>query len=82
MNENDNKILLDISERLVRVETKIDAMSDIKDTAEKANTTANQALALSNNNKERLDKIDKITFWAGTTIIGAVLLSLLGVIFI
>lgn len=75
MNENDNKILLDISERLARVETKIDAMSDTRD-------IANKALAISQSNDDRLDKIDKIIFWAGTTIIGAVFLALLGVIFI
>lgn len=73
--ETDKNILLDISERLARVETKIDAMSDTRD-------IANRALSLSESNRVRLDKIDKITFWASTTIIGAVFLALLGLIFV
>lgn len=73
--ETDKNILLDISERLARVETKIDAMSDTRD-------IANRALSLSQSNQTRLDKIDKITFWASTTIIGSVFLALLGLIFV
>lgn len=73
MSEDNNKILLDISERLVRVETKIDAMSDTRD-------IANKALSVSESNEIRLNKIDKIIFWAVTTIIGAVILGLMGLL--
>ncbi|OCS82286.1 hemolysin XhlA family protein [Caryophanon tenue] len=73
--ESNDKILVDISERLARLETKIDGIGDTRD-------IANRAMALSEANQTRLDKIDKITFWAGTTIIGAVILALIGVIFV
>jgi len=70
-----DNILLEISERLVRVETKLDALN-------KTDKIAQEALSMSISNKERIDKIDKIIFWAGTTIIGAVFLALLGLVFI
>lgn len=80
MADDSNKLLTAILERMVRVETKIDGLADVKDVAEKANETANQALSLSKNNVIRLDKIDKIIFWAGTTITGSVILALIGVV--
>jgi len=73
MNDETNKILMDMSERLVRLETKIDAMSDTRD-------IANKALTKSEENERRLNKIDKIIFWTATTIIGAVILGLIGLL--
>lgn len=75
MNDESNKILMDMSERLVRVETKIDTMSDTRD-------VANKALSKSEENERRLNKIDKVIFWAGTTIIGLVIAGLVGLLFV
>lgn len=38
-----SRVLTDIRERLVRVETKIDGMRDVRETAEAAEKTANEA---------------------------------------
>lgn len=66
MPETDNEIL----QRLTRVETKIDLMiTDSK--------TALEALRSAEHANKRLDKIDKIIFWAGTTVIGAIILGLI-----
>ena len=74
MDQDSNKMLMDISERLARVETKIDASSDTRD-------IANRALSSTTDNTRRLDKIDKIIFWVGTTVIGAVILTLMAIAF-
>lgn len=68
-----NEILMDVRERMVRVETKIDAMDT-------ANDTSIAAMASASSAHKRIDKIDKILFWAGTTIIGAVILALIALL--
>lgn len=81
MSDQDTKVLTDILERIVRVETKIDVMSDIRNTASLAKDTADQALSSVKSAHHRIDKIDKIIFWLGSTIIGAVILGLLAMLF-
>lgn len=76
-----NQVLTDILERIVRVETKIDVMSDIRNTASLAKDTADQAMSSVKSAHYRIDKIDKVIFWIGTTIIGAVILGLLAMLF-
>lgn len=68
-----NNILSDIRERMVRVETKIDTFTD-------ADKTANEALASTKSAHRRLDKVDKIIFWAGTTIVGAVVIAMIAMV--
>ncbi|MGE7917960.1 hemolysin XhlA family protein [Viridibacillus sp. NPDC093762] len=75
-----NKILTNILERTVRVETKIDLFNDVKDVAEEAKDTAYKALESTKSAHKRLDKIDKIVWWVGTTIIGAVILALVALV--
>ena len=72
-----NHMLADIRERIVRVETKLDAMTDLRETADEAKETAYKALASTQSAHKRLDKIDKIIFWAGTTIIGAIIAAII-----
>ncbi len=81
MSEPDHKVLTDILERIVRVETKIDVMADIKTTAVQAKATADEALASTKSAHYRIDKIDKIIFWVGTTIVGSVILGMLAMLF-
>ena len=68
-----NEILMEVRDRLVRVETKIDNMDTAKDTAIKALESASSA-------HKRIDKVDKIIFWSATTIIGAVILGLIALL--
>jgi hypothetical protein len=65
---------IEILQRLTRIET-------ILETAAKADETATEALLLSRENSRRLDKVDKIIFWASTTVIGSVLLALLAMLY-
>ncbi|MEB3103097.1 hemolysin XhlA family protein [Ferviditalea candida] len=79
--ENDQyQVLSEIRERVVRVETKLDAMTDVRHTAEEAKEKAQEALLSSRSAHHRLNKIDKIIFWTGTTIIGAVILGVIALI--
>jgi hypothetical protein len=72
---NSNEIReIDIIIQLTRLETKIDAMGNVKD-------VANEALASSKSSHLRIDKIDKIIFWAGTAIIGALAVGAIGLLF-
>ncbi|TFE30895.1 hypothetical protein E2980_03460 [Cohnella luojiensis] len=60
---------------MVRVETKIDAMTDVKATADIAKDIAQEAHISVRSAHHRIDRIDKIINWVGTTIIGAIILA-------
>jgi len=76
----DQEILTEIRERLVRVETKIDDMTNVQETANRAEKTANEAYIRARNAHSRIDKIDKAIFWLVTSIIGGIITSILGLI--
>ena len=80
MSDQDNKVLTDILERMVRVETKIDVMSEIKSTATTASYVAEQAKNSAAIAHQRLDKIDKWIFWFMTTVGGAVIIAVLSLV--
>ena len=80
MSDQDNRVLTDILERMVRVETKIDVMSEIKSTATTANYTAEKALGSAASAHQRIDKLDKIVFWYATTVFGAVIIAVLSLV--
>ena len=75
MDENLFTMLADIRERIVGLETKLETIGN-------ADAKATEALAEVKALKSRVDKLDKIVFWAGTTVIGSVILSLMAVIII
>lgn len=79
MSEND--ILTEIRERIVRVETKIDNMTDVQNTANRADRTADEANNRAKNAHKRIDKIDKTIFWVSTSIISFVIITGLSLIF-
>ena len=68
-----NDISEEILHRLTRVETKLDMFASAKD-------TANEALQLGNENKRRIDKLERALYWTSAIIIGGVLVSVLNVV--
>jgi len=68
-----NDISEEILQRLTRVETKLDMFASAKD-------TANEALQLGNENKRRIDKLERALYWTSAIIIGGVLVSVLNVV--
>lgn len=79
MVQNDS-IITEIRVTMARLEEKIDNISDAKTTADQAKSVANEALASTKSAHRRLDKLDKVVFWAGTTVIGAVMLGLIALL--
>ena len=74
--------LTEILERTARVETKVDNLTEEHKSIEEVRKMSFDAQSRARSAHKRLDKIDKIIFWLATTVIGAVILSVLGLIFI
>jgi hypothetical protein len=70
VNTTEKEILMS----LARLETKMDNLGNVKE-------VSNEALQSSKNAHIRIDRIDKIIFWAGTTIIGGVVIGAIGLLF-
>lgn len=73
-------LVRDVYERLGAIGEKLDGFNYIRDTANRAEDKADEALSSTKSAHHRLDKVDKIVFWAGTTITGSVILALIGVV--
>jgi cell division protein FtsL len=67
----------EILQRLARVETKLDMMLEDRDVAAEALKTANEAMQSARSAHHRLNTHEKIIYWAGTTIIGAVVVGII-----
>lgn len=83
----ENKLMLDIYERLGGIDAKLDGVNQVRATAQRAEEkadksqdTADKALESTKSAHHRLDKIDKIIWWVATTIIGAVIVALLALV--
>ncbi|MBD8499978.1 MULTISPECIES: hemolysin XhlA family protein [Paenibacillus] len=70
------QMLAEIRERIVRVETKLDSMHDVYDTALEAKNIGLEASQSVRSAHYRIDRIDRTIFWLSTTVIGAVILAL------
>ncbi|PYI52557.1 hemolysin XhlA family protein [Paenibacillus flagellatus] len=70
----DSDIQKEILQRLTRVETKLDMMSSVRDMAQEALQSTAAA-------HKRLDRLEKIVYWAATTIIGSVIVGVMAMLF-
>lgn len=68
-----SRVLSDIRERMVRVETKIDSMTDVRITAEDAKETAQEALQYGKSAHHRLNDVADNQRWLWRTVVGAVI---------
>jgi len=73
LSNNEVQVLTDIRERIVRLETKIDAMTDVRETAEEAKETAHEAAISSRSAHKRLDEILDNQKWLWRTVVGAII---------
>ncbi|MFJ8261393.1 hypothetical protein ACIQ4I_05465 [Rummeliibacillus sp. NPDC094406] len=83
----ENKLMLDIYERLGGIDAKLNGVNEVRITAsraeekaDKAQDIADKALESTKSAHHRLDKIDKIIWWVTTTIIGMVIAALIGLV--
>lgn len=77
----EDEITKDILQRLTRAETKLDLMLEKREIAAQALGTANEALQSSKSALHRIEKIDKVIFWAATTVIGALIVGATALLF-
>jgi len=73
LSNNEGQVLTDIRERVVRLETKIDAMTDVRTTAEEAKETAHEAAISARSAHKRLDEIQDNQKWLWRTVVGAII---------
>ncbi|MGH0939327.1 hemolysin XhlA family protein, partial [Bacillus cereus] len=59
---------------LTRVETKLDTLGNVKEVAIEAQQSAKSA-------HMRVDRLDKLVFWLGTTVVGAVIVGSITALF-
>jgi hypothetical protein len=73
MSEPISRDIAELREWLVRIDTKVDYLNDVKHTAEEADAKADRALALANENREDIRDMKANTKWvwgAILTVIG------------
>lgn len=73
MTGNDIQVLSEIRERMVRVETKIDAMTETKETATAAAKEAAEALLSARSAHHRLNEVQDNQKWLWRTVIGGLI---------
>ncbi len=66
-------VLVDIRERIVRLETKIDSMTDVRETAEAAEKTANEALQYAKAGQHQINELKDNQKWLWRTVVSAVI---------
>ncbi|UHA72308.1 hemolysin XhlA family protein [Paenibacillus sp. 481] len=71
----------EILERLARIETRLESISAINQTAEAARETAREALQSTKNAHQRLDRIEEGHKWLWRTLSGAVIVAVISIIF-
>jgi hypothetical protein len=69
LSEQLTNVRLDLRE----LSTKMDGIKDVQKEIKELHDTAKEALQSAKSAHHRLDRVDKIHFWAATTIIGAVI---------
>jgi hypothetical protein len=74
----EQEVLVDIRERLVRVETKIDAQNDIREKVETVEAKAIETEARSKSNTHRLDKLEANNTWLWRTVTAAIIVAGIG----
>lgn len=67
-----NEKIADIREWLVRIDTKVDFLNEVKRTAEEAESKADEALAISKENREDIREMKANTKWVWGTILTAI----------
>lgn len=75
-----DEVQVETLQRITRVETNVVSMNEKLDRALAVNETATEALEKAKSAHKRLDSIDKIIFWVSTTIIGLVIVALIGLV--
>ena len=77
-----DEILVDIRERLARIETKQDAQSGLREKIETTDTRSTENEARSKTNTHRVNKLEESYLWLWRTIAGATIVAVIGTLVI
>ena len=77
-----DEILVDIRERLARIETKQDAQSELREKIETTDTRSTENEARSKTNTHRVNKLEESYLWLWRTIAGATIVAVIGTLVI
>ncbi|MFA6071561.1 MAG: hemolysin XhlA family protein [Janthinobacterium sp.] len=70
---------MEIRERLVRVETKLDTNNDLRGKVEAVECKATETESRSKSNTHRIDKLEEAHTWLWRTVAGAFIIAAIGV---
>jgi hypothetical protein len=74
----EQEVLIDIRERLVRVETKLDTQNEVSKKVDTHEAKLPEVDSRSKSNTHRLDKIEANVTWLWRTVVGAIIASGIG----
>ncbi|TGE35859.1 hemolysin XhlA [Desulfosporosinus fructosivorans] len=74
------EVLIDIRERLVRVETKLDNQNDLRDRTCNVEEKATETEARSKSNTHRIDKLEAANTWLWRTVAGSMIVAAVGAV--
>ncbi|MFC4600670.1 hemolysin XhlA family protein [Cohnella hongkongensis] len=80
MSSEEARVLSEIRERVVRLETKIDAMTDVRETAEAARESALEALQSVRSAHLRINEIADNQRWLWRTLVGAIVAAVIAAV--
>lgn len=74
----EQEVLIDIRERLVRVETKLDAQNKLNEKVDNNETKITEVESRSKSNTHRLDSLEDNITWLWRTVAGAIIVAFVG----
>ena len=80
MSSEEVRVLAEIRERVVRLETKIDAMTDVRETAEAARDSALEALQSTRSAHLRINEVADNQRWLWRTLVGAIVAAVIAAV--
>lgn len=77
---SDQEVLIDIRERLVRVETKLDTNNDLRGKVESSECKIVETESRSKSNTHRIGKLEEAYTWLWRTVAGSIIVAVIGVL--
>lgn len=71
----EQEVLVDIRERLVRVETKLDNQNGLREKVDFIENKSTETEARSKSNTHRIDRLEANNTWLWRTIVGAIIVA-------
>lgn len=78
MSDQNQEVLVDIRERLVRVETKLDTSNDLRGKVDVVEDKVIEVEARGKSNTHRIDKLESNNTYIWRTIVGAIIIAGVG----